>query len=75
MQDLEYGEKTENVENEKCALYALEYWEKTEKRGKRDTHTVGLGIWRENQSVLSQLTGFLMSSQCLWIGCGNNSSF
>ena len=45
MQDLEYGEKTENVENEKCALYALEYWEKTEKRGKRDTHTVGLGIW------------------------------
>ena len=48
MQDLEYGEKTENVENEKCALYALEYWEKTEKRGKRDTHTVGLGIWREN---------------------------
>ncbi|KRY75747.1 hypothetical protein T4D_1144 [Trichinella pseudospiralis] len=32
--DLEYGEKTENVENEKCALYALEYWEKAEKRGK-----------------------------------------
>jgi hypothetical protein len=32
------------VENEKCTLYTLEYWEKTEKRGKCDTHTVELGI-------------------------------
>ena len=32
------------MENEKHTLQELEYWDKTEKCGKGDTDTVGLGI-------------------------------
>ena len=35
------------MENEKCTLKDLEYVEKTENHGKRETHTVGPGIWLE----------------------------
>ena len=35
------------VENEKCTTQDLEYSERTEKRGKRETDTVGPGIWQE----------------------------
>ena len=36
------------VKNDKCTLQDLAYGEKTGKRGKRDKHTVGPGISREN---------------------------
>ena len=29
----------------------LEYFEKTDKRGKWETHMVGTGIWRENSKT------------------------
>ena len=45
--DLDMARNTKNLENEKCPLQDLEYGEKTEKRGKLDTHTVGHGKWRE----------------------------
>ena len=36
--------KTEKkLKNEKCTLQDLEYGEKTEKQGKRDTQTLGYG--------------------------------
>jgi hypothetical protein len=35
------------MKNEKYTLYDLDNGEKTEKRGKLDTNTVGPGIWRE----------------------------
>ena len=35
------------VENEKCTLQDLEYGQKTENHGKRETHTVGREIYRE----------------------------
>jgi hypothetical protein len=38
---MKYGDKLKNVENEKQTLHDLEYGEKTEKRGKLETHTVG----------------------------------
>ena len=43
MQDLEYGGKLKNVENETQTIVR-----KTEKCEKREMHTVGLGVWREN---------------------------
>ena len=39
------AKKLKNVENEKQTLHNLEYGEKTEKRRKSDTHTVGPEIW------------------------------
>ena len=38
-----------NVKNEKYTLQDLDYGQKTEKKksGKRETHMVGTGIWRE----------------------------
>ena len=41
LQDLKYGDKLKNVENEKQTLHDLEYGEKTEKHGKLENHTVG----------------------------------
>ena len=38
---------TEKWENEKCTPQDLEYGDKTEKRGKRETHMVGHEIWGE----------------------------
>ena len=40
--------KLKIIENVKCTMQDLNYGEKTEKRGKRDTNTVRHGIWREN---------------------------
>ena len=40
-----WQETLKKVKNEKCTLKGLEYGKKTDKREKRDTHTVGLGIW------------------------------
>ena len=37
--------KMKNVQNEKHTLQDLYCGEKTEKRGKCDTHSVGPGIW------------------------------
>ena len=37
------------VENEKCTTQDLEYSERTEKRGKRETDTVGPGIWQKKK--------------------------
>ena len=39
-----WRETLKNVKNEKCTLQDLAYGKKTNKRGKRDTHTVGPGI-------------------------------
>ena len=36
------------IENEKYPLDDMNYEEITEKREKREMHTVGPGIWREN---------------------------
>ena len=36
-----WQETLKNVENKKCTLQDMEYGEKTEKCGKRDTNTVG----------------------------------
>ena len=35
------------MHNAKHTLYVLEYGDKTEKRGKWETHMVGQEIWRE----------------------------
>ena len=43
-----WRETLKNVQNEKHTLKDLDYGEKTGKRGKCDTHTVGHGICREN---------------------------
>jgi hypothetical protein len=40
--------KLKIVENEKYTLEDLNNGENTEKREKREIHTVGPGIWREN---------------------------
>ena len=40
--------KLKKEEYNKCTLWDLEYGENTEKCGKRETNTVGSGIWREN---------------------------
>ena len=40
--------KLKITENEKHALDDLKKDEITEKHGKREMHTVGTGIWREN---------------------------
>ena len=39
--------KQKNGEKETQTLFQLDYGEKTEKRGRGETHMVGLGIWRE----------------------------
>ena len=39
--------KQKNVEKETQKLFQLDHGEKTEKRGRREPHMVGLGIWRE----------------------------
>ena len=39
--------KQKNVEKETQTQFQLDYGEKTEKRGRGETHMVGLGIWRE----------------------------
>ena len=44
--------KRKKVENEKKTLYDLQYGEKTEKRGKLEMHTVGLGIWLETIKII-----------------------
>jgi hypothetical protein len=38
----------QNVKNEKCTLYVLEYREKTENHGKWEIHTLGREICEEN---------------------------
>ena len=38
--------KQKNVEKETQTQFQLDYGEKTEKRGRREPHMVGLGIWR-----------------------------
>ena len=48
LQDLEYGEKKTNKENEKHTLQDMEYSEKTDKQRKWETHIVGPGIQQEN---------------------------
>ena len=40
-------EKWENHENETHIMSDLEYGNKTDKWGKRESHMVGTGIWRE----------------------------
>ena len=45
---MEYGKKTEKIENEKHLLDDLKNDEITEKPEKGEMHTVGPGIWREN---------------------------
>jgi hypothetical protein len=42
------GRKIKNVDDETQTLYDLEYSEKPEKCEKREMHTVGPGLWREN---------------------------
>jgi hypothetical protein len=39
------------VEKEKESLYVLEYGKKTDHQGKRKTHIVGPGIWRETSQT------------------------
>ena len=39
--------KQKNVEKETQKLFQLDYGEKTEKHGRRQTHMLGLVIWRE----------------------------
>ena len=45
---MEYGKITEIMEKEKHPLDHLKNDEITQKRKKRDMHTLGPGIWREN---------------------------
>ena len=40
--------KLKNVENETQTLFDLEYGEKHSKTWKRERHTIGPGLWREN---------------------------
>ena len=44
------------VENEKCTTQDLEYSERTEKRGKRETDTVGPGIWQKKKKKKKKKT-------------------
>ena len=39
---------TEKRGKEKCSLWDLDYSKKSEKRGKRELDTLGVGTWREN---------------------------
>ena len=48
MQDVEYGNKTENHGKRETPLDDLKNDEITEKREEGEMHTVGPGIWREN---------------------------
>ena len=40
----------------KCTMQDLEYDEKSEDHGERETHTVGYGIWRETVKKLKNET-------------------
>ena len=48
LQDVEYGKKTENMENEKHLHDDLKNDKITKKCEKCEMHTEGPGIWREN---------------------------
>ena len=50
------AKKLKNVENEKQTLHNLEYGEKTEKRRKSDTHTVGPEIWGKTMKKVENET-------------------
>ena len=50
------AKKLKNVENEKQTLHDLEYGEKTEKRRKSDTHTVGPEIWGKTMKKVENET-------------------
>ena len=50
------AKKLKNVENEKQTLKDLEYGEKTEKRRKSDTHTVGPEIWGKTMKKVENET-------------------
>ena len=49
LQDLEYGEKTENHGKWETRIVEIEIWQGIlKKREKSEIHTVGHGLWQEN---------------------------